>query len=96
LVGAVGRPASAVGHGILGQGDDVKDAGFDVFASALGEWNLRGFALAGHRNLEGIILSLAPLKVSIKLGDIMGYSGRGAIREIGGPAHRVAYLRQQV
>jgi len=67
LVGAVGGPASAIGEGILGQGEDVEDGGFDVFAPALGEWIVRGFTLVGHRDLAGIVFSRAPLKVSVLL-----------------------------
>ena len=46
LVAAVGRPATAVGQGILGQSDDVENSGFDVGAPSLGERDFLRLALA--------------------------------------------------
>jgi hypothetical protein len=36
----IGRPATTVGQGILGQGKDPEDSGFDLCVPALGEWDL--------------------------------------------------------
>jgi hypothetical protein len=53
LVAAVGRPTATAGQGILTQGDDVEDSGFDACVPALGERDLRELALAGPLNLQG-------------------------------------------
>ena len=65
LVAAVGGPVPPVGQGILCEGDYMENGGFDVGAPVLGEWDLWGVSLAGHLDLEGIVLSSAPLKISI-------------------------------
>jgi hypothetical protein len=53
LIAAVGRPATTVGQGISGQGDDLEGSGFDMGAPSLGERDFRGLALAGHLDLQG-------------------------------------------
>jgi hypothetical protein len=53
LLAAVGRPTATVGQGLLTQGDDVQDRGFDVGAPTLGERDFRLLVLAGHFRLQG-------------------------------------------
>lgn len=73
LVGAVGGPAPTVGQGVLCEGDYMENGGFDVGAPVVGEWDLRGFSLAAHLDLEGIVLSSAPFKIGITSMDSEGY-----------------------
>jgi hypothetical protein len=61
--------------------------GFDVGAPVLGEWDLRGFSLAGHLDLEGIVLSSTPFKISITSMDSEGYDTWQDNPEIAGLTH---------
>jgi putative transposase len=59
-VDAIHRPTATVGQGILCQGNDVENSGFDVYAPPLGERDFRGLALAGHLGLQGVALLCIP------------------------------------
>jgi hypothetical protein len=53
LIGAIGGPTATVGQGILSEGHDVEDSGFDADVPALGERDLRRLGLTGHLDLQG-------------------------------------------
>jgi hypothetical protein len=59
----------------------VEDRGLDVGAPSLGERNLRGFVLLGHVGLQGIVFSLAPLKISITSAFPTGFDRRSLAQE---------------
>jgi hypothetical protein len=87
LVGAVGGPTPTIGHGILSQSDEVEDSGFNVGFLALGKRDLRGLALAGPLDLERIVVSSAPFKISITSVSSEGYGTWQDNLEIAGLPH---------